>query len=165
MKSIETEIQARVEAFVGDLTEMIRAAALEAVREALLGEAPAAPRRKPGRPAGKKKAKVTKAKSSAAPKRARKGKRVRRTAAQVEALKDKILAHVKAHPGQRLGEIAKALGLVTKDARRPAFLLVEDKMLKTTGTRGGTRYFAGGAKAAPAKKTTKRKSKKRKSKK
>ena len=80
-----------------------------------------------------------------------------------------VLSHVIANPGQRLGEIALALGEATKDVRRPAFALVEAGELKTTGQRGGTRYFAKNAKASPAaptkskaKRKAKRKSAKRK---
>ena len=51
----------------------------------------------------------------------------------------------------------------TKDVRGPAFALVDDGKLKTTGQRGGTRYFAKGAgPRKAAKKATKRKATKRK---
>ncbi len=145
----DSAIRARIETFVDELTGQIRDAALEAVQEALSGETRATPGRKKRR-----KAKATKT---------TKKKRVRRTAAQVEATAQRILAHVKAKPGKRLGAIAKSLRMETKDVRGPAFALVAAKKLKTTGQRGGTRYFAKGA--APrkaAKKATKRKTAKKK---
>ena len=43
-------IRAHVESFAADLTELVRAAALESVREALGGEIAAPARRGPGRP-------------------------------------------------------------------------------------------------------------------
>ena len=163
MKNIESDIQARVDAFVEELTEMIRTAAMESIRETLLGELSATPKRKPGRPRkAKKKAKKVVRRAKAA-KPAKRGKRIRRSSELVSQIGEKIFAHVKAHPGLRLGEIARAIGVETKDARRPAFVLVEAKKLKTTGQRGGTRYFATGAKTAgAAKKASKKKAKKRK---
>jgi len=154
--NIESEIKDLVDAFVGDLTEKIRAAALEVVQEALAGGSTAAPRR------GRKKA----AAKTAAP-RPKTGKRIRRTAADVEKIGKTILAYVKSNPGQRLCYIAKALGMETKDARRPAFALLDEGKLKTTGQKGGTRYFAGGAapKKAAVKKTTTRKAAKKTAKK
>ena len=149
--SIDSEIRARVESFVDDLTDLIRAAAIEAVQVAIAGEQ-AAPRRRAAKRSGRK----------AAPRKAKRGKRIRRTAAQVEQLGARVIAHVKKSPGQRLGEIAKALGVATKDARRPAFALLEAGQLKTTGQRGGTRYFPKGAKAAAAKTSRKKKVTKRK---
>ena len=56
----------------------------------------------------------------------------------------------------------------TKDARRPAFALVDAGTLRTTGQRGGTRYFPKGRAAAKkagkkaAKKKAKRKATKKK---
>jgi predicted transcriptional regulator len=65
-------------------------------------------------------------------------------------------------PARRLGEIAKELRVATKDVRRPVQTLLDEKKVKTTGQRGGTRYFpGGGAKKNAAKKPTgKRKAKK-----
>ena len=77
-----------METFVSELTEEIRAAALEAVQEALSGDTRATPGRK----------KRGKAKATKKTKAATKKKRVRRTAAQVEATANRILAHVKANP-------------------------------------------------------------------
>jgi len=148
--NVDSEIRVRVETFVDDLTELIRTSAVEAVRGALTGGATAPARR--GRP-----------KASAKKPKVRKGKRIRRTTEQVEQLAASIQAHVTANSGQRLGDIAKALKVATKDARRPAFALVGAGKLKTTGQRGGTRYFAKGASTASApKKTRKRKVAKRK---
>jgi len=149
--NIESEIRILVDTFVGDLTEMIRTAALQSVQEALAGEHVArAPKSR---------------KAATTPKKAAKGKRVRRSAAQVEQLGNTIQAHIRKNPGQRLGEIASALGVETKDARRPAFALIEEGKLTTTGQRGGTRYFVKDTapkKAAPKKKTASKKAGKKK---
>jgi len=68
-------------------------------------------------------------------------KRVRRSTEDLERLRGEVLVAVQRDPGKRLGEIAKALGIETKDARRPAFDLVGGGELRTEGERGGTRYF------------------------
>ena len=52
-------------------------------------------------------------------------KRIRRTADDLERLSKQVHIYVKKNPGQRLGEIAKALHVETKDARRPTFDLVD----------------------------------------
>lgn len=147
--NIESEIRALVDTFVGDLTEMIRVAALESVQQALAGGSVAAPVK------GRRKATPKKAAGT--------GKRVRRTAADVEKVGAALLDHIAKNPGQRLGEIATALGIETKDARRPAFALIDEGKLKTTGQRGGTRYFAMGS--APRKAATKKKAAPKKAKK
>ena len=69
-------------------------------------------------------------------------------------------------PARRLGEIAKELRVATKDARRPVQMLLDEKKVKTTGQRGGTRYFPGGGgkKKAAKERTAKRKRKSTKAK-
>ncbi len=135
---MESAIKDRVEEFVVDLTKLIREEALEAVQSALEGETPGV-RKTRGR---KRKARKTRGR----PATKKSGKRVRRTAEQVEALSKSILTHIKKNPGQRLGEIAGSLGVESQDARRPAFALVDGRKLVTTGQRGGTRYYLKGAK-------------------
>ena len=51
--NINQEISSRVESFVQDLAELIRAAALESVREALGGGAAPAPAARPAKPTRK----------------------------------------------------------------------------------------------------------------
>jgi len=53
------------------------------------------------------------------------GKRVRRTAEELERLRERVLGYVQANPGVKLGQIAAGLGVETKDARRSAFDLLE----------------------------------------
>ena len=68
--------------------------------------------------------------------------RRRRTTQELDTLRRKVHSYVAKHPGKRLGEIAKALSVPTKDARRPTFDLIENGELRSEGVRGGTRYFA-----------------------
>ena len=71
-------------------------------------------------------------------------RRVRRSSADVEAVAAKILAYVKAKPGQRLEEIGRGLGVETAGLKRPVQVLFGTGQLRTEGQKRGTRYFAGG---------------------
>jgi len=62
----------------------------------------------------------------------------------VDATAAKVLAHVRANPGQNVGEIRAALGASSKELQLPVQKLIAAKSLRTTGQRRGTRYFAGG---------------------
>lgn len=143
--AIDAQIRARIEEFTADLTELIHESALASIQEALGGSAAprpvAAPRKAPA-----KRAKATRAAKSS-------GKRVRRSSADLAKIQSAFVAHVRANPGQRIEEITGALGLSSKDLRRPVSLLIEDGKVRTEGQRRGTRYFVGGGarKAAPAK--------------
>ena len=158
MSVIDTQIRDRVDAFITEITSLVRETALDAVREAI-GESGSPKRLRARRPTGKRgTAQVRKAAG-------RRGKRIRRTAEDLEQLSTQIQESVRKTPGQRLGEIAKGLGEETKDVRRPAFQLVEDGALRTEGERGGTRYFPGGRsakKARSGKKATRKKKARRK---
>lgn len=157
---IESQIRARVDSFVDDLSDLIRSAALEAVNEALGQQAVAAARAR--KPAGR----VAKPAARAAKPG---GKRVRRSAADLEKLGNAVLAAVKQKPGQRMEHLSKALGVTSKDLKRPIDLLVAAKQLRTEGQRRGTQYYpagggggGGGRKAAPKKRKTRRKAAKKK---
>ncbi len=159
---IESRLLARIDSFVEEISAIVREAAVEAVHEALIEDGRAAvPRR--GNAAGRKKVR-RKTTKTAARKKAASGRRVRRSAADLEKLGARFLAHVKSHPGQRLEEIGKALRIDTADLKRPVTLLMEAKKLRTEGQKRGTKYFAGGAgrRKAAKRKVAKRKGAKRK---
>jgi hypothetical protein len=121
-------LRARVDAFVADLSQLIREEALDAVRQALGASAAPAPRRT----------------RKAAPV-ARKGRgRSRRSSADLESLASALQSHVKSNPGQRLEQIGAAMGIDTKELKRPVQLLLGAGSLRTEGQRRGTKYFAGG---------------------
>ena len=73
--------------------------------------------------------------------RARSG-RDRRSPDQIVKLADRLLAHVKAHPGQGMEQIRKALNTTTKILRLPVRNLIALKMIKFTGQKRGTKYQA-----------------------
>jgi hypothetical protein len=88
-------------------------------------------RRGPGRP------------PTTASKVARAGKRIRRSAEDLEAIAARVFGHVKSNAGHRLEEIGKALKLDTGVLKRPVAKLLEAKKLRTEGQKRGTKYFAG----------------------
>ncbi|MFT7484566.1 MAG: hypothetical protein ACI9F9_000406 [Candidatus Paceibacteria bacterium] len=131
----EALIRARVTAFTDELSSLIRSAALEAVEEALGGVGT----KSPGRPRGAKSAGRSAVKR--APKKG--GKRVRRTAQDLEQLMDDIQAYVTKHKGQRLEEMSAGMDLDSKEMKRPIVLLLEQKRIIKEGAKRGTRYFVG----------------------
>ena len=132
---IDTEIRERIDSFIGELSQLVRDAALEAVQEALGGKAPA--RRTSVAKANGDANSVATARKAAK----RKGKRHRRTAADLENMAGRIFNHVKSNPGQRMEEISAALGERTYDLRRPLEQLKTEKAFKTTGQKRATQYY------------------------
>ena len=142
MSNAENNIKAKVDAFVNDLSDLIRQSALEAVAEALKkGGEVAAPARRPGRPAkvvespvtakpaGKpgRPAKSSSASSAAAAAKRRAGeKRSPQLLAQVT---EQVGNHIKSNPGQGVEQIAKALSTTTKELTLPIRKLLADKKI------------------------------------
>ena len=130
---LDREIRSRIDAFLSDLSTLVRRSALDAVRDALgetgLGApaavAPAAPKT-----------------PKAASLRRRGGKR---TSEQVNQMAERFLEYVRANDGQRLEQIAAGMKVPSKDLKLPVQKLLADKAISTTGQRRGTKYFAGAA--------------------
>ena len=135
-REIDAKLKARVDAFVDDISELIRESALQSVQE-VLGGAAATPRRRSVAAAP--------ARRAAAPARrsARSGKRMRRSAEDLQRLGAAVVRHVRATPGQRLEEIATALDIPSKQLKRPVQLLMGAGELRSEGQRRGTKYFPG----------------------
>lgn len=122
------EIQKRVDAFVTELSELVRQSALDAVRTALGNGASSnsAPARSRGRAVKVPTQSLTKG--------------VRRTPQEMTATRAKILAYVTANPGQRIEQIAAGLKVPAASLHLPTRTMV-GKTLRTTGERRATRYF------------------------
>lgn len=126
--SLDRELRARIDAFAADLTAIIRRSTLDAL-QSVIGDAqvqrataaaPVAPASKP----------------------MRKAKRGTRSPEEVLEVAATFLTYVKSHPGERLDQIAKGLGVPTKDLKLPVQKLFAQKAIKTTGIQRGTKYFA-----------------------
>jgi hypothetical protein len=156
MSNAENNIKNRVDAFVNDLSDLIRQSALEAVAEALKkgGEVSTAPvPRRPGRPAkvveapvaakpaGKpgRPAKSSSAASSAAAAKRRAGEK--RSPVLLAQVTDQVGNHIKSNPGQGVEQIAKALSTTTKELTLPIRKLLGDKKITSKGQKRATRYF------------------------
>ena len=143
--SIQNELQPRIDAFIQEISDLVRRAALSSVREALQGDGSAPARRGPGRPRKVvKKATTRKARAAKAGAPAKRtGRPGRRSPQEVDAAAQQILEHVRANPGQRSEEIKTALGLRPEDFKLPVFKLLADGKVRTEGKRRGTKYFTG----------------------
>ncbi|MEE8467397.1 MAG: hypothetical protein V3T22_03020 [Planctomycetota bacterium] len=141
---LDSQIRACINSFVDELSTLVKQAAVESVREAL--EGPSTPaRRGPGRPR----------KATAVISRPKK-RRKRRSSGAVDSAAKRILAQIQANPGQGVGQIGASLRLTSKDLRLPILKLLEDKKIKTTGQRRGTKYFTAGAGGTATAKTIKK---------
>ena len=158
---LDTEIQSRISAFLDELSQLVRKAALDSVHE-VLGDTKR--RRGPGRPKGSARRGPGRPPKAARPNRpnrpARAAKRIRRSAADLEKIAVRVLAHVKSNAGHRLEQIGKALKVETAVLKRPIANLLAGRKLRTKGQKRGTMYFAGGggggARKAKARRPTKR---------
>ena len=123
--NIDAQLRARVDTFVNEMSDLIRQAALEAVSDALGG---AQPRRATSRAAS-----VVSAPA---------GKRIRRSAEDLEKLGERIVTYVQKNPGARMEDISKSLRRPTKELRRPVQALLAEKRVRTKGQKRATQYFA-----------------------
>jgi len=157
MSNAENNIKNRVDAFVNDLSDLIRQSALEAVAEALKkgGEVSSAPvARRPGRPAkvveapvaakpagkpGRPAKSSSSASSAAAAAKRRAGEK--RSPVLLAQVTDQVGNHIKSNPGQGVEQIAKALSTTTKELTLPIRKLLGDKKITSKGQKRATRYF------------------------
>jgi len=150
MTDLEKRLRARIDAFVDELTEIVREEALEQVARALGGAATRVKRGRRGQSAkGARGVSATNATSqagspSAGPRQPRRDRKraPKRTEADLVALETRILRHVSTNAGTGAREIAAALGLTTADITLPLRRLVGDRRLKTEGIKRGTRYHS-----------------------
>jgi len=131
MENLQNQVNARVDAFVAEITALARAAAYQALSGALehtptIRGATVAIR---GRRGGK------------------------RTADEIAQMADAFFAHVTANPGQRMEHIARELGLPTPELTLPVKKLLADGKLRVEGQKRATQYYLADGRSGPAKAT------------
>lgn len=111
-------IEQCVQEFTEEVQEIARRQAIEAVEQALAGG---------GVPARAK--------------RAAKKPGAKRSPKQIQKTVEVLLGYIKKHKGERIEQIGKGLGIVTKDLNLPVEKLLAGKKIKSKGRKRATRYF------------------------
>jgi hypothetical protein len=127
---IDSKIRGMVEAFAGDLADLIRQSAMETVRDAL-GGVPSG-RRGGG---GAARASVASVGRRALPKGAK------RPPGEIVKLTSRLLDYVKGHKGERIEQIAKGMSVSTRELNLPVKKLIATKQIRTRGQKRATQYF------------------------
>ena len=115
------QIQALVDNFVADISELAKRIAIEQLKTAF--------------GTGARGVALPPARAPARPSRARRDQR------EIAALRDKLLAAIADQPGRRAEDINTALGTSTAEIAQPLRRLVADHLVRTEGARRGMRYF------------------------
>ncbi len=152
-----SDVRALVDSFVDDLSGLIRAEALGSIQQLLGGEVPVpfAPARR-GRPrAGKKRGRPV-----GSGKRAKSGKRVRRSAEDLDAMAASIHDYVRSNPGLGSEAISQGVGIPSKELKRPMQMLLASGRIRMEGQKRGATYHAGGGRGTKKKRGAKRAGKK-----
>ncbi len=134
----QREIQALVDNFVDDLSELAKRIAIEQIKSAFELGAPALPPYTAApSSAGTSAGRATAGSASPTP-----GRRGRRPARELEGLRERLLAAITAQPGRRTEDLNLALGTQTPQIAPVLRKLVIEEQVRTEGARRGTRYFA-----------------------
>jgi phage host-nuclease inhibitor protein Gam len=118
--NLQQQMNHTVQSFLHQVTDMARRAAVDAL-ETTLGDRTA--RAHAGRPVG--------------------ARADKRTTSELDALSERFVAFVRAHPGLRIEQINRTLGTQTKDLALPIRKLIAEGAIHVTGQKRSTRYFAG----------------------
>ena len=144
MSNVEHEIRSQVDAFVSQLSALVRKAALEAVANALREGQPAA-QRKLGRAAKSAPQPQEATKKAGRPAKAAKPTRKKgekRSKDELVAVTQRVWEHIRANSGQGVEQIAKELGTSTKELSLPLRKLLADKKIVSKGEKRATKYFS-----------------------
>ena len=128
------EIQALIANFSKQLETLIRRSTLEQVVDELSSQMGFVPKRGRGRPQGSRNVGFKKT--------VKRGPGGRRSPDYLVKLGERLLSHVKSHPGQRGEQIAAALKTNVGTIRLPMQKLIAAKKIKTMGQRRGMTYTA-----------------------
>jgi hypothetical protein len=129
--NFEQQIKKSIEAFVEELSALVRTAAVQSVTAAFGGQVQAAAPARRGRGRA----------AAAAPARGSRKKGQKRNPEALAQLVGQLLTYVKSNQGLRMEQIAKALKTTTQELALPAKKLIAEKKIKTKGQRRATKYF------------------------
>lgn len=139
----QREIQALVDTFVADLSQLAKRIAIEQIKAAFEFGAPSLPPYSSSASSAPLSAPSTFALTSpgaTAPAAKGRGRRARDNK-DVEGLRDKLVAVITEQPGQRTEDLNAALGTETQQIAPVLRKLVAEQHVRTEGARRGTRYF------------------------
>jgi len=135
MSKIEHELRSIVDAFVKDLSELVRRQGVEAVGALLDQHAgnTAAPARRARAvaPLGRPAAHAT----------AERRPGEKRTPQELSALVERLFDYIQSNPGQGVEQIGRGLATPTKDLTLPLRKLMNGKRVTTKGHKRATHYF------------------------
>jgi hypothetical protein len=136
MSTLKSVIQSLASEFATGVLAAIRGSSLEEILDQS-----GSTRRGPGRP--RKSVSSAGAAPAAAPsRRARGGKRLRRSAKDIAAAAGQIAAHVAKHPkGIRGEQVRKDLGIAKNHWLKPLGMALGSKKIRKTGEKRATTYF------------------------
>jgi hypothetical protein len=127
MSDLQIQMNRVVAAFVAQITELARRAAIDTLEAALSGS----------------EARRTTTTTTAAPGRVR-GRGAKRSPDELDKLAERFQTFVKENPGLRIEQINKQLGTTTKDLALPIRKLLAEGSIHAKGQKRSTTYFAGG---------------------
>ncbi|HYO98480.1 MAG TPA: DNA-binding protein [Polyangiaceae bacterium] len=135
--SVSDQVRARVEAFVDELSDLIRQSAMDTVHKALAGDdAPRRGGRRAGAGAGRPAASAARSQSRG------RAKGAKRSPDELDELTTQLLTYIKSNSGQRIEQIAQGMGTSTKELNLPAKKLLSKKAIRTKGHKRATQYFS-----------------------
>lgn len=144
MSDIQQAINERIDAFVADITELAKKAALETLETGLSGGAPRA----------------SSAKGLVGTTRGRR-KGGKRSPDEIKEAAHQLLDYIRENPGQRMEAIAKAMGSTTKDLTLPIKKLLQQNMVRVEGQKRATSYYPSSGRSTRAASKKRRGRKKR----
>lgn len=135
MTGSERQIQERTEIFVAELTELLCQTAFETMSVAIEDAAGAPTRSRPSTLGAVPKRLVS---TPFSPRRAKGRKRSKE---ELEQLTANLGAYIKNNAGQRAEQIARAMGVATRDHVLPVKKLIAVGAISTRGQKRSTQYF------------------------
>jgi hypothetical protein len=135
MSDFQNEMNRTVQAFVTQISELARRAALDTLESAFTGRLPSA--KTSGSPA------VIATTGAGSTSRVRSGRGAKRSTEDLEAMSQQFAAFVRANPGLRVEQINKELGTTTKDLALPIRKLLAEGFVTSKGSKRSTTYYPG----------------------